>query len=205
MTWKRTELAELVARDVDDVIERARTLTGRDRTAAFRDALRALDVSVKPIERLKTLRFLQMLLAQWDNARLAVSLADPAAHELSRIVMASPETIEARRAALDALALLFLKAKELTPMADSRVRTAFKDARSTDDDQMRELAIQASAPRGVLSRRAVKPRHGVVFVSAVTASAITGGVIAAKTAKQVLAKRKRLGTTTTSRRNTASQ
>ena len=170
MAWKASEFDRFLERDVDDLLDYVRKLGGRDRTTAFRHALSRLEQDDEGRRRIMILRFLQALLAQMTNGRLAASAAEPAAFDLSRIATSSDEPVEAKRAALDALALLFLKAKELTPLADSRIRAAFETAGQARDPELRSFARTALAPNGVLARRMISRHHRWILVSAIVPS-----------------------------------
>ena len=156
MTWDMRELDDLLAGDVEDVIERARSVAGRERSAALRDVLWRLETEGEILPRLKLLLFIQASLATVDDGKLAASIAERAAQELSRVVISAVEPIDLKVPALDALALLFLKARELTTDADRRVRSAFRVARELTNPQLSSFARSALAAGGVLSRRRVQ-------------------------------------------------
>jgi hypothetical protein len=120
MSWTVHDLDALLTQDVDAVADRARTLDGKARTAALRDSLAHLESSTDSLDRLKTLLFVQSVLASFTDGKLSATVADHTANELARIVTSSVEPDALKRPALDGLALLFLKAKELTTAADGR-------------------------------------------------------------------------------------
>jgi hypothetical protein len=182
-----TEFERLLDRDVDDLLDYARRLTGRARTAAFGDALSRLEQTKDDGTRIRILRFLQTLLADVPNGRLPASAAEPAAIDLSRIVSSSDEHVEARRAALDTLALLFLKAKELTPLADSRVRAAFHAASNARDAQLNSFARISLSPSGVLARRTISRRLGYVYFSGIAPAYVAAGRRASSVAATIVA------------------
>lgn len=159
MSWNARELDALLTQDVDDVVDRGRSLSGRDRTVALRDSLARLKTGAEPLDRLKVLLFIQTLLALAPDGKVASSVAEPAVHELAKIVV-STEPEELRRSALDALALLFLKAKELTASADSRLREVFTFARESRDPEIRDFARRVS-----LTNAALRDDPGVLAAS----------------------------------------
>lgn len=159
MSGHVSEFERLMRRDVDDLLDYARHLSGRARTSVFHEALALLNHTSDDGERISILRFLQTLLAGVPNGRLSASAAVPAAMQLSQVVTSADEHIEAKRAALDTLALVFLKAKDLTPLADSRVRKAFVAASHEADSQLSAFARTSLSAGGVLGRRATSRRH----------------------------------------------
>ena len=144
MSWKASELDALLPRDVDDLVERGRTLAGRDRTAALRDSIARLETSAEPLDRLKMVLFVQTLLAFVPDGKLASSVAESAASELSNVVVSASDPEELKRSALSALALLVLKATELTASANTRIRAAFTSAGDSRDPQIRDFARRTS-------------------------------------------------------------
>lgn len=153
MSWKRTDLITLITLDVDDVVHRARSLADPEQTAALQDAVEALRFESNPSSRLKELLFAQTLLSFFGDRHLASAVADVVTNELLQVVTGKSDPPELKRAALDGLALLFLKAKELTPVTEARVRAAFEAARASSDPELRAFATAAVSERGVLSRR----------------------------------------------------
>lgn len=191
MTWKSRDLDRLLVQDVDRVVDHARTLAGKERTAAIRDSLEALvEKSDETSARLKILLFIQTLLATVGDRKLAASVADPAANELARVVMSPSDVNELKRAALDSLALLFLKAKELTNTADARVRSAFTAARDSSDPYLSDFARRAFGNKGVLSRRIVQRQHRWVYVSVATGVTVSAGYVLAKKLGKRIGERK---------------
>jgi ribosomal protein L6, bacterial type len=155
MNWTSGDLESLLALDFDDVVDRARSLDRRDRAAAFRDAWRLLEAGAES-SRLKTLLFAQTLLAASEDRSIVPLIAQPGITAVANVVTSSSEAIETRRAALDALALLFLKAKELTVAADEEIRTAFATAVESTDVYLSDFARCAFLSGGVLSRRKIE-------------------------------------------------
>jgi hypothetical protein len=153
MTWTTDEAEALFAKDVDDVIDRARTLSMKERSTAIRDVLEIIDLLPETPERLRALRFIQVALAEMDDRSLPPTLVDATTKKLEGIATARKMNIECRRAALDGLALVFLKASEITPTADASVRGAFAMAKRDSDTQLRGFAAEALSKGGVLSQR----------------------------------------------------
>lgn len=207
MSWNARALNALLKRDVDDVVVRGRSLDGKDRTAALRDSLSRLESSSVPLERLKTLLLIQTLLASIPDGKLTPSLAEPAAIELARVVISASDSDELKRSALDGLALLFLKARELTTSADARVRAAFTASRNSPDPQISDFAQRAFLANGVLSQRVVQRQYRYITLSIKAAAAISaiGGVGYAvlKVARKKQAATKRKRTTSSSPRSHA--
>lgn len=174
MTWKSRDLDLLLAEDVDQVVERGQSLHGKERTAALRNSLDRLAESTGQIERLKVLLFIQSLLAAAQDGKLASSIADATANELVGVVTSASDAAELKRPALDSLALVFLKAKELTTNTDLRVRAAFGAAQKSSDPHVSDFARRALSPGGVLARRVVQRQYRYVTVSIIkTAAALT--------------------------------
>lgn len=197
MTWNIGDLDTLLVRDVDDVVDRARILEGKDRTAALREALELLVRSGESLTRLKTLLFIQTLLATAEDGKLASSVADSAANELARVVTSASDANELKRPALDGLALVFLKAKELTYAADTRVRAAFTAAQASPDPYLSGFARHALEEKGVLSRRVVQRQYRQIYVSVgkfvatLSAAGTLAYVATKKLRKATMTKRKR--------------
>lgn len=171
MTWKSRDLNLLVTDDVDQVVKRGQSLSGKERTAALRDSLGRLGESTEPIERLKILLFMQSLLAGAQDGKLASSIADPTAIELARVVTSTSDSAELKRPALDSLAMVFLKAKELSTNTDVRVRAAFAVARKSADPHISDFARRALSADGLLARRVVRREYRYVTVSIIKTSA----------------------------------
>jgi hypothetical protein len=189
MTWKSRDLDLLVTADVDDVVKRGRSMTGKERTAALRDSLERLAESTEQLERLKVLLFIQSLLAAAQDGKLAASIADPAANELARVITSASDSAELKRPALDSLALVFLKAKELNTNTDVRVRAAFAVARKSPDPHVSEFARRALSSDGVLTRRVVQRQYRYVTVSIIKTAATlaalgSAGYLGARAAKK---------------------
>jgi hypothetical protein len=196
MNWKGRDLDALLARDIDEVVDSARSLGGKERTAALRGAIGHLEAATGPLDRLKTLLFIQTLLASMADGKLASTVADLAAGELARVVLSASEGDELKRPALDGLALLFMKARELTTSADARVRAAFTAARNFADPRIRDFARGAFRPDGVLAQRVVQRRYRVISVSIKAAAAASFAAGAAVARKKYLAvKQKRTAAT----------
>jgi len=140
MSWKATELDALLPRDVDDIVERGRALGGKDRTAALRDSIVRLETSAEPLDRLKIVLFVQTLLTFVPDGKLASAAAEPAATELSNVVVSASDPEEVKRSALSALALLLLKATELKSSTNTRIREAFTASRDSRDPEIRDFA-----------------------------------------------------------------
>lgn len=183
MTIKRGPLDHLLLQDVDDVVAHAPSLTGKERTAALRASLVVLETSSNDLDRLKILLFIQSVLAAAADGKLASSVAESIATELARVVMSGSDPVELKIPALDGLALVFLKAKELSTNADARVRDAFHSASRSSNAQLSEFGQRAFSNKGILAQRVVQKQYRYVKVSvtAVAATAFTGaGVFAAK-------------------------
>ena len=199
MTGQLSVLKRLMQRDIDDVLDYARRLSGRERTSVFHEALSLLTRTGDDRERITVLRFLQTLVAAVPNGRLPASAGVPAAMQLSEVVMSSDEHIEAKRAALDTLALVFLKAKDLTPLADSRVRKAFVAASHNADSQLRDFARTSLSNGGVLGRRSISSRQKERVIARRMTTAGSAALVAKATA--TLAKRRIRSATKRSRRH----
>jgi hypothetical protein len=146
-------LDSLLTQDVDEVVDRARSLGGKDGAVALRDSLARLETSAEPLDRLKVLLFIQTLLAVAPDGKVASTVAESAVHELAKILVSPSEPAELKRSALDALALLLIKAKELTASADSRLREAFNFAGESRDPEIREFARRVCLGNAVVARR----------------------------------------------------
>jgi len=153
MTWSADELGDLLTRDVDDVVGYARSVGGRERSLALRDSLTRLETSAEPLDRLKVLLFIQALLALAPDGTVASPVAESVALRLARVVVSTTQPDELRQPALDALALLFVKAKELTATADSRLREAFNVAGKSRDPEIRDFARRVSLANAVVAQR----------------------------------------------------
>lgn len=144
MSWNARELDGLLTLDVDDVVDRARPLGVRDRTAALRDSLARLETSAPPLDRMKVLLFIQTLLALASDGKVASSVAESAVDELAKVVVSPSESEERRRSALISLALLPAKAKGLSERADAHLRAAFTFARESREPEIRDFARRAT-------------------------------------------------------------
>jgi hypothetical protein len=81
-----------------------------------------LETSAEPLDRLKIVLFVQTLLAFVPDGKLGSSVAEAAANTLSNVVISASDPEELKRSALSALALLVLKATELTSSEYSYAR-----------------------------------------------------------------------------------
>jgi predicted nucleotide-binding protein len=158
MSWNARELNGLLTLDVDDVVDRARSLGVRDRTAALRDSLARLETSAEPLDRMKVLLFIQTLLALASDGRVASSVAESAVDELAKVVVSTSESEERRRSALNSLALLSAKAKGLSASADSRLRAAFTFARESGEPEIRDFARRAIIKSAGVLRQSTNSR-----------------------------------------------
>jgi hypothetical protein len=154
MSWNAHELDALLTQDVDDVVDRARSVGAGDRTVALRDCVTRLETCAEPLDRLRVLLFIQTLLALAPDATVSSSVAESAAQQLAMVVVSTTEPDELRQPALDALALLFAKAKELTASTDSRLREAFNVAGRSHNPEIRDFARRVSLANAVVARSA---------------------------------------------------
>src|SRR5258708_1021341 len=200
MTWAARELDDLLAGDVEDVVERAQSVAGRERSAALRDVLWRLEIEGEILPRLKLLLFIQGSLATVDDGKLAASIAERAAQELSRVVISAVEPIQLTITPFDPFALLFLKARELRTDADRRVRSAFRVACEFTNPQLSSFARSALAAGGVLSRRRVQTLYRRVNVTFAVAAAGAGAAHEFTSDEARVAGRKGLVFTKTSNR-----
>lgn len=159
MSWKMRELDAVLDADVDHVVERGRSLKGKDRTAALSDALSSLPVISDPAVQLNLLLFIQTVLAFVPDRRLIPSVAGPAANELAEIVLSASAQDEHKRSAMRGLALLLAKARELPPPALDRIRKALAAARTSSDPEISSFAERAFEANETLAGRTSSPRN----------------------------------------------
>jgi predicted nucleotide-binding protein len=143
MSWKTKELDTLLAEDVDDVVERGRSLKGKDRTAALRDALSSLPTTTDPATRLSLLLFIQTLLAFVPDRRLTSDVAVRVVNELAQIVLTASAEVELKRSAMRGIALVLAKARDLPATANDRVREALTAAEGSADPEISSFARRA--------------------------------------------------------------
>jgi predicted nucleotide-binding protein len=161
MSWNARELDALLTLDVDDVVDRARSLGVKDRTAALRDSLAHLEKSAEPLDRMKVLLFIQTLLALAPDGIVASSVAESAVDELAKVVVSTSESEERRRSALTSLALLPVKAKGLSESADSRLRAAFTFARESREPEISDFARRVPLRNAAVVGRSKTSRAGL--------------------------------------------
>src|SRR5258708_243926 len=122
MSSKVRELESLLTLDFDAIVEGARTVAGEDGRAAFRESISRLRATTDPLDRLKLLLFSQTLLAFLPDRSLSRHLTEQAANELAATVTSSSDPDDQKRSALNALALLLIKAKDITGYANTRIQ-----------------------------------------------------------------------------------
>ena len=154
MSSKVRKLESLLTLDFDAIVEGARTVAGRTGRAAFREAITRLRATTDPLDRLKLLLFSQTLLAFLPDGSLPQNLTDQAADELAVTVTSSSDTDEQKRSALTALALLLLKAKDITGYASTRIQDAVVAAQRSTDTEISGFASRAFARKDNRERRA---------------------------------------------------
>jgi len=155
------ELTALLRIDVDDIQDRIREYDPRTRFRLIRDTAEEYPTLEEPIDRIKAMWIVQATLACTDDRQLPYATSSEIAPRLASIVESKREERDARRSALDALALVFLKTKQLTVSLDETIRLAFMSAVKSRDPQMSEFAGEALSGEGVLAQRA--PGRRVFF------------------------------------------
>ncbi|HYI12449.1 MAG TPA: hypothetical protein VEK57_25570 [Thermoanaerobaculia bacterium] len=144
---------DLLQNDVDVILERAREFENRGRFHLLRTAAEQYPAFNEPIDRVKAVWLIQALLSDIQDRHLPSRTASDIATRLASIVESSHDERDARRSALDALALVFLKTKQLTAPMDATIRAAFMFALKARDPQLSEFAAEALSGEGVLAQR----------------------------------------------------
>jgi hypothetical protein len=147
------ELTELLRIDVDEIAARAREYDSRTRFRVMRDAAEKYDTLKEPIARVKAMWIVQAMLACTEDRQLPSATSSQLAPRLVSVIESKREDREARRSALDALALVFVKTKQLTDTLDATIRLAFISALKSRDSEMSEFASEALSGEGVLAQR----------------------------------------------------
>lgn len=140
MSPKAHDMDDLLILDFDEVVDRARSLSARNRSAALSDALSALQVHMDLPQRVKLLLFVQTLLASTADRRLKSPLIEQSAIELTKVLTSRSEAVEVKRSALDAIALLLVKANDLTADIAAKLREAIAAAANSSDPEMSSFA-----------------------------------------------------------------
>ena len=143
----------LIQRDADEILTEARLFDGRQRFRLMRVAAESYPGAVSGVERLKIVWVFQALLATTENRRLPIPTGLEVAERLAGITRSRDETLQVRRAALDSLALVFLKTKTLTDQINRIIRDAFTSAFKSNDRYMSEFAAEALSGEGLLASR----------------------------------------------------
>lgn len=154
MTKSVVRIGDILEEDVDDVTRLAVSLSTDEKVAALRDAAAQFEDVRDDIARTKLLLFVQAALASLTTRNVPVGTATAMISHVEPLATSVTDKV-ARRAALQVLALLFLKARQLTAGIDKPVRAAFRAARADDDETVRAFAKQALGTGGVLRRRSV--------------------------------------------------
>lgn len=147
------ELQQLLRSDVDDILARGREYDARARSSMMRAAAVQYGHLKQPIDRVKAIWIVQAMLASMEDRRLSDTASSDVAARLAAIVRSNREERDARRTALDSLALLFIKTKQLTESLDATIRLAFLSAAKSRDPYLSEFAAEALSGEGVLARR----------------------------------------------------
>lgn len=147
------ELRTIVQADVDEILARAGEYDSRTRFRMLRAAAEHYPRMKQPIERVKTVWFVQAMLASTEDRQLPAATSSDVATRLASIVESQHEARDARRTALRSLALVFLKTKHLTDSLDATIRAAFMVAVRSRDAHLSEFAGEALSGGGVLARR----------------------------------------------------
>lgn len=157
------ELQTVLQADVDEILDRASEYKSRTRFRMLRAAAEHYPRMKQPIDRVKTVWFVQAMLATMEDRQLPPATSSDVAAWLASIAESSQEERDARRGALDSLALVFLKTKQLTDSLDATIRAAFMVAVRSRDAHLSEFASEALSGGGVLARRS--PGRTNVLVS----------------------------------------
>lgn len=156
------ELCKVLQSDVDDILDRAREYDSRTRSRMLRAAVMQY-TKLKPLDRVKAVWFVQVMLASTKDRQLPLEISSDLATRLASIAESGQEERDARRSALSSLSLLFLKSKQLTDSLDATIRAAFMTAISSRDPYLRELATEVLSGEGVLAKRS--PGQTTIFLS----------------------------------------
>jgi hypothetical protein len=160
---KTEDLDDLLRTDVDEILDRARDYDSRTRLRLLRAAVEQYDDLETTLARLKAVWLVQAILAEIEDRHLPHSTGADIATRLASIVQSRRDERDARRSALDALALVFLKTKQLTEAMDATIRSAFMSVLKSRDPYLSEFASEALSGEGVLARRS--PGRSHVFFS----------------------------------------
>lgn len=155
-------LRQLLQSDVDDILVRSREYDSRTRFRMIRDAAEEYGTLKEPLARVKAMWIVQAMLASTDDRQLPYATSSNVAPRLASIVESNREQRDARRSALDSLALIFVKTKQLTESLDTTIRLAFLAARKSHDPQLSEFATEALAGEGVLAGRSPREQSANV-------------------------------------------
>jgi hypothetical protein len=154
MTHNAVDLGALFAQDVDEISQLAIGLPSAARKAAIEQVAHGLSNAPDDISIVKCLSFLQVALGSYTTrtvpigtARLLVESVQPLFAQLGHAV--------SRRVVLQVLALVYVKARQVTPEIDEPIRAAFKSAKLDQDQNVRTFAKQALSSTGVLQQREV--------------------------------------------------
>jgi hypothetical protein len=147
------QLGELLESDADEVLRQSRSFDAATRLRLIRATPQRYSGSSEPSVRVKAVWALQALLASTQDRHLPSSTSFAIATFLAAIATSAREPREARRGALDSLALVFLKSREMTIPLDFVIRSAFTSALKYRDAYMSEFASEALSGEGVLARR----------------------------------------------------
>jgi hypothetical protein len=150
------QLKELLHGDVDDIVTRGRAYDSRTRFRVIRYAAEQFATLDKPVDRVKAMWIVQALLSLTDDRQLPYTTSSKLAPRLASIVESKREELDVRRSALDSLALVFVKTKQLTRFLDMTIWMAFVSALDSDDAEMRGFASEALSGGGILTQRSLR-------------------------------------------------
>lgn len=145
-------LETLLDQDIDNLSAIAVRLPEPSRIELIRSLISELPKIDEPGKRLRAFRLLQAILAALANDHLPADLAA----DIVALVGTMPLEDEARRAAYDILALVALKAGQLTSAVSAAIYALFAGGVSDTDPAIRGFARAALEGQGVLSSR-LKP------------------------------------------------
>src|SRR5688572_30370305 len=127
------QLDQLLQSDVDDILHVATEYDTESRLELLRTVVERYETFRLPIERVKGVWLVQSVLASLEDRQLPSPISTDVATRLASIVESNGAERDARRSALSSLALLVLKAQEVTDLLAATIRGAFALATESGD------------------------------------------------------------------------
>jgi hypothetical protein len=144
-------VTELLSEDIDDIVRTAEHLTTAQKLAKVRLIALIAPSLGDQLAVVKASSFVQAVLGSLSTKVVPVGTATAVVDAVASLTDVSLHVPDVRRVAYNVLALVFLRARVLTPSLDERIRTAFKRGKRDPHPGIRDFSRNTG--RDVLSQR----------------------------------------------------